>query len=108
MNASLAHARCLNHPLREAAGRCTACGQDFCRECIGEHAHKLLCARCLSRAATKTADRSRWTALAPWWQIPCALLLLWFAFYTGGRLLLAIPSSYHETTLAPIAEPEQR
>ena len=31
---SLRHARCLFHPLREAAARCPRCGGTYCRECV--------------------------------------------------------------------------
>ena len=39
----LRHARCLFHPLREAAARCPHCGGTFCRECVTDEDDKLAC-----------------------------------------------------------------
>lgn len=47
--AGLRHARCLFHPLREAAARCPHCGGTFCRECVTDEDHKLACPPCLRR-----------------------------------------------------------
>lgn len=46
---SLRHARCLFHPLREAAARCPHCGGTFCRECVTDEDNKLACPPCLRR-----------------------------------------------------------
>src|SRR3954462_15330168 len=48
---SLRHARCLFHPLREAAARCPHCGGTFCRECVSDEDGKLACPPCLRRLA---------------------------------------------------------
>lgn len=45
----LRHARCLFHPLREAAARCPHCGGTFCRECVTDEEGKLACPPCLRR-----------------------------------------------------------
>ena len=45
------HARCLFHPLREAAARCPHCGGTFCRECVTDEEGKLACPPCLRRMA---------------------------------------------------------
>src|SRR5271156_79255 len=45
----LRHARCLFHPLREAAARCPHCGGTFCRECVTDEDNKLACPPCLRR-----------------------------------------------------------
>lgn len=45
----LRHARCLFHPLREAAARCPHCGGTFCRECVTDEEEKLACPPCLRR-----------------------------------------------------------
>ena len=45
----LRHARCLFHPLREAAARCPHCGGTFCRECVTDEEDKLACPPCLRR-----------------------------------------------------------
>jgi hypothetical protein len=44
---SLRRARCLFHPLREAAARCPRCGGTFCRECVTDEEGKLACPPCL-------------------------------------------------------------
>ena len=45
----LRHARCLFHPLREAAARCPHCHGTFCRECVTDEDDKLACPPCLRR-----------------------------------------------------------
>jgi hypothetical protein len=52
---SLRHARCLFHPLREAASRCPHCGGTFCRECVTDEEGKLACPPCLRRMARPPA-----------------------------------------------------
>jgi len=52
---SLRHARCLFHPLREAAARCPHCGGTFCRECVTDEEGKLACPPCLRRMARPPA-----------------------------------------------------
>jgi hypothetical protein len=47
----LRHARCLFHPLREAAARCPHCGGTFCRECVTDEDGQLACPPCLRRMA---------------------------------------------------------
>jgi hypothetical protein len=51
----LRHARCLFHPLREAAARCPHCGGTFCRECVTDEEGKLACPHCLRRMARPPA-----------------------------------------------------
>jgi hypothetical protein len=51
----LRHARCLFHPLREAAARCPHCGGTFCRECVTDEDGKLACPPCLRRMARPPA-----------------------------------------------------
>jgi hypothetical protein len=52
---SLRHARCLFHPLREAAALCPHCGGTFCRECVTDEEGKLACPPCLRRMARPPA-----------------------------------------------------
>jgi hypothetical protein len=52
---SLRHARCLFHPLREAAARCPHCGGTCCRECVTDEEGKLACPPCLRRLARPPA-----------------------------------------------------
>jgi hypothetical protein len=57
----LRHARCLFHPLREAAARCPHCGGTFCRECVTDEEGKLACPPCLRRMARPPAPRASLT-----------------------------------------------
>jgi hypothetical protein len=59
--AGLRHARCLFHPLREAAARCPHCGGTFCRECVTDEEGKLACPPCLRRMARPPAPRESLT-----------------------------------------------
>jgi len=56
--AGLRHARCLFHPLREAAARCPHCGGTFCRECVTDEEGKLACPPCLRQMARPPAPRA--------------------------------------------------
>jgi len=56
--AGLRHARCLFHPLREAAALCPHCGGTFCRECVTDEDDKLACPPCLRRMARPPAPKS--------------------------------------------------
>ena len=53
----LRRARCLFHPLREAAARCPHCGGTFCRECVTDEEGKLACPPCLRRMARPPAPK---------------------------------------------------
>jgi hypothetical protein len=53
----LRHARCLFHPLREAAARCPHCGGTFCRECVTDEEDKLACPPCLRRIVRPPAPK---------------------------------------------------
>src|SRR5215510_6104048 len=53
----LRHARCLFHPLREAAARCPHCGGTFCRECVTDEEGRLACPPCLRRMARPPARK---------------------------------------------------
>lgn len=56
--AGLRHARCLFHPLREAAARCPHCGGTFCRECVTDEDNKLACPPCLRRMMRPPAPKA--------------------------------------------------
>src|SRR4051794_2910862 len=70
---------CWNHEAREAVCRCPECGRSFCRECVTEHAARLLCAACLRKAMVvsrpRRAGRMRQALL-----LVAGLLLAWAIF----------------------------
>jgi hypothetical protein len=87
----LIHQRCWNHELREAVCRCPSCGRHFCRECVTEHASRLLCAACLQAVARAVpASRHRSRGLLALVAAIGGLLLSWSIFYVGGEMLLEI------------------
>jgi hypothetical protein len=87
--------RCFRHDLREAVAQCPSCKLFFCRECVTEHAGRMICVTCvnaLARDAQKTARtaRARWTVTAV-----AGLLIAWLVFYYLGLTLARIPSKFH-------------
>jgi hypothetical protein len=56
-SAALRHARCLFHPLREAAARCPHCGGTFCRECVTDEEGQLACPPCLRKISHPPAPK---------------------------------------------------
>ena len=96
----LAEQRCYNHGQREAVARCLECERFFCRECVTEHENRVVCSDCLSMLAGESSEtihsfmqRAVQSCLAMG-----GFLLAWLFFYGLGRLLLTIPSSFHEGT----------
>ena len=97
---SLAAQRCLHHSLREAVARCPECKHFYCRECIAEHDDRVICAACLRKMLRRPEQRRHpflWLARAA--ALGCSLLTGWLAFYWVGRILLSIPTSFHDGTL---------
>ena len=98
--ASLFHQRCFHHASREAVACCPECQRFFCRECVTEHADRLVCATCLRRltpGARFEGGVGRWLGRGV--QAGLALALVWGFFYLTGRLLIMLPASVHEGTL---------
>jgi hypothetical protein len=97
---NIAHQRCYNHALREAAARCPECERFFCRECVSEHEDRVLCASCLAKLVKprlmKTYHLGGLIKIA---QVLVGILILWSSFYLLGQMLLTIPSSFHEGTM---------
>lgn len=92
--------RCARHPAREAAARCPSCGEFFCRECVVEHAGRLLCAACLEKAVAAVARRRRrWTAVRRLAMATTGAIVLWVSFEAVGALLLKIPPAFHDGTV---------
>lgn len=96
--ASLSQTRCFNHVQREAVARCPSCRRHFCRECVTEHDHRLLCVSCIA-SLPEEAGRERRFGL-PFRaasQLAGSLVVLWLAFYVVGQALLLVPSEFHDT-----------
>jgi late competence protein required for DNA uptake (superfamily II DNA/RNA helicase) len=93
----LAQKRCFHHSVREAVARCPECGRFFCRECITEHQGRVLCAGCLAAKAAPPPKKIRWSGVltAPL-QLAAGLWLAWWFFVLVGKLLLAIPTTFHD------------
>lgn len=103
---TLAHQRCRNHAQREAVARCPECRRYFCRECITEHEDRVVCSSCLANlAGGRTRKRSRIGGVLQLGQFTAGLFLLWLSFYILGRLLLNIPSEFHEETYWAVDTP---
>ena len=97
---NLTQQRCHNHPAREAAGRCPACERAFCRECLTEHEDRVMCAACLRKETHESSFRKRrgsfvWLATHGF----LGLLITWVFFYTMGRILLSLPTAFHDGTI---------
>src|SRR4051812_45708181 len=89
--------RCLQHATREAVARCPDCGHAFCRECIVEHEERVLCANCVKKILSKSGRGvSFGLKLLRGLHIFLSFMLLWIFFFVLGRVLLAIPASFHE------------
>ena len=102
--AGLTEQRCFNHAVREAAVRCPDCKRFFCRECVTEHAGRMLCAPCLVAASQsggkeRTRARLRAIVLRPA-QIMASFFLLWLVFYAMGQGLLRIPDTFHSDDMS--------
>jgi len=93
----ITHTRCFLHPAREAAARCLECRRFFCRECVTEHNDRLICAGCLRKLAEQEGHRgTRGKKLHLALHLILALMLSWLVFYSAGRALLRLPTSFHE------------
>lgn len=100
MPLTIAAQPCRNHPSREAVARCPECTQFFCRECITEHDDRIICSACLKKLTAKSEKKPR--NLAPLARILAALVgffLAWMFFFFVGRVLVNLPSSYHESAI---------
>lgn len=93
MPEALHRTRCVLHPDREAAGRCTSCQRFYCRECVTAHGGRLQCARCLETTASggDSGRRRRWGAVRVAARLACGVFAAWLFFLVVGELLVAIP-----------------
>lgn len=110
----LSKLRCARHAEREAAACCAACGVAFCRECVSEHAGRLLCAACLGktieaeRAHNKRGAGGFPAALRRVLVICASLAWLWLCFYLTALWINKIPRSVHEGTVWSTATEEEK
>lgn len=89
--------RCFHHAGREAAARCLNCHRFYCRECVAEHAGRLLCKNCLPQNARP--GRSGWKiplVLGRLILVSAGILVTWLVFFLLGKILLLLPSNFHE------------
>jgi hypothetical protein len=97
---SLAQQHCLNHAAREAVAQCPQCHYFFCRECITEHDDRILCAVCLRQTFEKPKkDRHPFRVLGRAGISLAGFFTTVLFFYWVGRLLLLIPTSFHDGSL---------
>ncbi len=94
---SLSQSRCFQHVSREAVARCPDCERFYCRECVTEHDGRMICRPCLDgilEAAPKA--QSGWVKAARgWFMAGLGFFLAVYAFYLVGKILLGIPSQFH-------------
>ena len=94
--------RCWNHEAREAVCRCPECGRSFCRECVTEHAARLLCASCLIAVArSRQPGRAGMRRLLPAAMALAGILLAWTVFYGAGEALILFANRMEQTVALP-------
>ena len=76
----MVHQTCWNHETREAVCRCPECGRSYCRECVTEHAARLLCAACLRKAMAAVRPRRTARRFSEVLLLIGGLLLSWLIF----------------------------
>lgn len=97
---TIARTTCLIHPGRPAEARCPQCKRFFCGECITEHDGRLTCAQCLREGRKQELEGGgRRSYLLPVLQWGIGLLLVWMLFYGCARLLMLMPTSFHDGTV---------
>jgi uncharacterized paraquat-inducible protein A len=91
----VARQHCHVHPSRQAAARCPECRNSFCRECVTEHAGRVICSRCLAqmREQEDSSRRRVWPALVATGQLLVGAALLWVMVYHVGPLVLQVLSA---------------
>ncbi len=95
--------QCFNHPERVAVARCPVCTHLYCRECIAEHQDRVLCAHCLKASVAESSQGRSASPLRSLLghaaQLLFGLVLTWLLFYGVGRLLIRIPTVFHDGTI---------
>jgi len=92
--------RCHNHPDREAVARCVSCGRFYCRECITEHHGRMICAFCLKPISERRRAMRPLSVVVTLFRVAVGVIVLWFAFYSLGRVLVHVPSHFGPDDLA--------
>jgi hypothetical protein len=96
MNA-LVHQRCLNHLSREAIVRCPQCQRFFCRECVTEHAGRMVCVTCVAELIQPLDKKTQGEARIAWIGASLGgLVIAWLIFYYLGSFLTHIPSDFYQ------------
>lgn len=50
---------CKNHPERESAGMCVACGKPFCEDCLVDIKNKYFCKPCIAERLRRIEERKK-------------------------------------------------
>lgn len=103
--AGLRHARCLFHPLREAAARCPHCGGTFCRECVTDEDNKLACPPCLRRMMRPPAKPAPGRRFLQGFAGLAALVCLAVLFFALLRWRVNMPEAHLNLGGAAFDEP---
>lgn len=92
--------RCHVHLDREAAARCPECKQFYCRECVTEHEDIVICTACLKKQiGGEEKKRLGLGFIVRGLAGAVGTVLCWICFLWVGKLLLAIPSEFHDGNL---------
>ena len=98
--AGVNRAECFLHPQREAAARCVGCGRSYCRECVTALDRRMFCAACFKEKTDVKVSRKRdWFLITTLAQFVIGSFGLWLTAYMIGRVLLELPSGFHEGTI---------
>ena len=103
--AGLRHARCLFHPLREAAARCPHCGGTFCRECVTDEDNRLACPPCLRRMMRPPAKPALGRRFLQGFAGLAALVCLAALFFALLRWRVNMPEAHLNLGRAAFDEP---
>ena len=99
----------MRHVEREAAAKCASCGGFYCRECVTEHDHQLVCTSCLQRQVKQddAKPQLRWlTWIRGAVGFVGAVCLVWILFLIIGLVLVKIPPDFHDGTVWSKRTPE--
>lgn len=91
------HQRCWNHEDREAVCRCPECGRSFCRECVGEHESRLLCAVCLKATAKVQRIAVKKRRLRNPALVLAGLALGWMILFCAGEAAMTLNGRLEQT-----------